>query len=203
MLFYLIKSFGIVKSVNTVDTYSNNANEKSNEHKRKWMLFFITIVTLGVLRLILTIITDHYFDTLSLGENHLWLFAIVLNVLFLTLLVNPKLLFGIDKLDAIVNDYSYVHLDRMSLFNTKSITEVKNEKDLKFKGMIDSNLKFYLQTIQKGIENNIFRNKNITLTELSEQLNIPKSHLSFVFKYHFPLNFAEFIKRVRIYDAKR
>lgn len=164
--------------------------------------FFITIVILGVLRLILTIITDHYFDTLSLSENHLWLFAIVLNVLSLTLLVNPKLLFGIDKLDAIINDYSYVHLDRMSLFNTKSITEVKNGKDLKLKGMIESNLKFYLKTIQKGIENSIFRNKNISLTDLSEQLNIPKSHLSFVFKYHSPLNFSEFLQRIRIYEAQ-
>ena len=83
-----------------------------------------------------------------------------------------------------------------------SITEVKNEKDLKLKGMIESNLKFCLKTIQKGIENSIFRNKNISLTDLSEQLNIPKSHLSFVFKYHSPLNFSEFLQRVRIYDAQ-
>ena len=202
MLFYLIKSFGIVKSVNTVDTNSNNAKEKSNEHIRKWMLFFMTIVFLGVLRLILTIITDHYFDTLSLGENHLWLFAIVLNVLFLTFLANPKLLFGIDKLDALVNDFSYVHLDSLSLFNKQRIKKVKSKKDLKLKEIVNSNLLLYLKKIQEGIENNIFRNKNITLTGLSAKLNIPQSHLYFVFKYHSPLGFFEFIKRVQISDAQ-
>ena len=152
MLFYLIKSFGIVKSGNTVDANSNNAKEKSNEHIRKWMLFFITIVFLGVLRLILTIITDHYFDTLSLGENHLWLFAIVLNVLFLTFLANPKLLFGIDKLDALVNDFSYVHLDSMSLFNKQRIKKVKSEKDLKLKEIVNSNLLLYLKKFRKELK---------------------------------------------------
>jgi AraC-like DNA-binding protein len=46
-----------------------------------------------------------------------------------------------------------------------------------------------------------YRNTSFSLTDLSNQLRIPKSHLTFLFKYHSKISFSEYKKIIRIQDG--
>jgi AraC-like DNA-binding protein len=46
-----------------------------------------------------------------------------------------------------------------------------------------------------------YRNSKFSLTDLSNKLNIPKSHLTFLFKYYSKISFSEYKKIIRIQDG--
>jgi AraC-like DNA-binding protein len=46
-----------------------------------------------------------------------------------------------------------------------------------------------------------YRNTSFSLTDLSNQLHNPKSHLTFLFKYHSKISFSEYKKIIRIQDG--
>ncbi len=46
-----------------------------------------------------------------------------------------------------------------------------------------------------------FRNSNSKQDMLASELEIPKSHVGFIFKYHSKTSFTEFRKIIRVYDS--
>jgi AraC-like DNA-binding protein len=50
-------------------------------------------------------------------------------------------------------------------------------------------------------EEHFFRQTGLSISDLALKLKIPKSHLSFVFKYHSEISFSDFKKVVRIQDS--
>ena len=43
----------------------------------------------------------------------------------------------------------------------------------------------------------------MTISDLASKLNIPKSHISYIFKYHSTISFSEYKKVIRIRDAMK
>lgn len=41
----------------------------------------------------------------------------------------------------------------------------------------------------------------MTLTDFANKLSIPKSHISYIFKYHSMISFSEYKKVIQIHDA--
>ncbi len=53
------------------------------------------------------------------------------------------------------------------------------------------------------INDKIFRDPDFDITLLSKKINIPKSHMTFIFKYHSKLFFPDFKKMLQIKDAQK
>jgi AraC-like DNA-binding protein len=50
-------------------------------------------------------------------------------------------------------------------------------------------------------KNNYFRNPKFSLNDLAQVLNIPSSHLKYIFKYHSKLSFSDYKKISRIQNS--
>jgi AraC-like DNA-binding protein len=60
----------------------------------------------------------------------------------------------------------------------------------------------YLHRIEElSFHSQAFRNPDYGLNDMALALNIPISHINFIFKYHCMESFSDFKKIVRIHDA--
>jgi AraC-like DNA-binding protein len=80
--------------------------------------------------------------------------------------------------------------------------ELNNSQHLILKEKIDQNIINYIKEIESiSLKFELFRNANLTITDLANSLQIPKSHISYLFKYHSTISFSEYKKVIRIHDA--
>ena len=54
-----------------------------------------------------------------------------------------------------------------------------------------------------SFQTHTFRNSELTLDDIANTLNIPISHINFIFKYHCNESFTDYKKIVRIHDATK
>ncbi|MEN9907455.1 MAG: hypothetical protein RLZZ540_596 [Bacteroidota bacterium] len=88
------------------------------------------------------------------------------------------------------------------LWDTSPNNTLNNSQHLVLKEKIDKNILSYIEQIEKvSFEYELFRDSKMTLTDLANKLNIPKSHISYLFKYHCTISFSEYKKTIRIHDA--
>lgn len=79
-----------------------------------------------------------------------------------------------------------------------------NQQDKKLEKIITKNLLKYISIIEENKKNDaLFKNPNYNIKDLSNELCIQKSHLSFIFKYHCKLSFSSYKKLIQIKEAKR
>ena len=80
--------------------------------------------------------------------------------------------------------------------------KITNIQDIQLNLKINGIVKQYLNEVDLAIENNnYFRDATFSLNDLAVKLNIPKSHLTFIYKYHSKISFSDFKKIARINDA--
>lgn len=84
-----------------------------------------------------------------------------------------------------------------------SIPKITNLQDQKLTTGIENKIMLHAQDIEGFINSSHpFRDPNFSIKELSITLNIPTSHLAYIFKYHCTMPFVEFKKYCKIEDAK-
>jgi len=90
----------------------------------------------------------------------------------------------------------------MTNWRLKSIHQISNAQDFQLSQKINTELDAYFQQIDQFIkQENFFRQSGLSINELALKLKMPKSHLSFIFKYHSTISFSDFKKLIRIQDA--
>jgi AraC-like DNA-binding protein len=90
----------------------------------------------------------------------------------------------------------------ISNWRLKSIQQISNAQDFQLSLKINTELDAYFQQIDQFVEReHFFRQSGLSINDLALKLKIPKSHLSFIFKYHSTISFSDFKKLNRIQDA--
>jgi AraC-like DNA-binding protein len=128
-----------------------------------------------------------------------WLTSLAWFIVFMMILTSPSIL------------KTYIHrISKDSETGTKSnsfwrhkpITPIVNKQDLQLSQKINPDIKSYMMQIDSFIEeNNFFRQQGLSINDFAHKLKMPKSHLSFLFKYHSEISYTDFKKYVRIKNA--
>jgi AraC-like DNA-binding protein len=165
--------------------------------KRWTFVLFITFSLMGA-RLIFTLlfmqnigfISDNYF---------LWINAIAWFVVFMMIITSPSILNGY------VNQLTFERVATTkpsSHWRIKPVSQITNAQDLQLSQKINVKLEdYFLQIDQFVEEEHFFRQSGLSVNDLALKLKMPKSHLSFIFKYHSEISFSDFKKVVRIQDS--
>jgi AraC-like DNA-binding protein len=121
--------------------------------------------------------------------------------LFILILSNPEILYGYSYLqtelsknnsDSISNNYWNIH----------SKIQINNNQDQLLKEKISSKIERYLSELNTLLyKNSYFKNPKFSMKDLSLVLNIPISHLKYIFKYHSKLSFSDYKKISRIQNS--
>ena len=200
--FYIFLSFQFLKK-NIWQRKAELFNaDQQNNLLIKWTTFLFIFSCLISLRLFVSLSLGVMNHRYTYGQNYQWISAILLDLIYIKILSSPQILYGYNALYKKIKkhrDSNFILRDLWIINPTEPIT---NSQDLILQEKIEAYITTYLQNIETLVlRYEILRNPLVSLTDIANKLEIPKSHITFVFKYHSKVSFTEFKKIIRIYDA--
>jgi AraC-like DNA-binding protein len=200
-IFYCVKSFYLLNN----QLWNIPEKEQTIHYKliKKWTFFMYGISLLLIIKL-LTSFTYEFFSNKSISGDVFILFqSTIWMIFFLKIIISPEILFGLPKLNKKINSH-YNKSIAIHPFWKIHQDSISNKKDTKLKGKIDANILNLIKEIEfLAVSGRFFRNQKITIGDLANEMNIPLSHLVYLFKYHCQLTFIEYKTHIKIEDAKQ
>ena len=136
----------------------------------------------------------------SYGTSGVWITSVVWFCILIKILTSPEILYGYSFLYR--NSTGNNVTNKISHWQLVSKNKITNNQDLQLSYSINQNIEKYINEIEIAVaKNNYFRNPKFKLTDFALKLNIPKSHLSYLFKYHSKISFSDYKKIAKIEDA--
>ena len=176
--------------------------QKQNKLINNWTLFLFVGLILTLIRLFISVCVEIYSNESIKGFLYQWISALIWAVILFKILISPEILFGYNLLHQKFNENKNNNLALKDIWKINSDIELKNCQHSILKEKIDLNIMVYISQIETvALQFELFRNADLSITDLSTNLKIPKSHISYLFKYHSFLSFSEFKKLIRIHDA--
>ena len=175
---------------------------KQNELIKEWSKYLFIALNLFSLRLIISLLIENKEDGFISGTYGIWLTSIIWIFIFTKILTSPEILFGYSFLYKKSEENKNYITTNISHWKIVSKVKITNVQDLQLSYKMNQNIEKYLNKINEAVEkNNYFREPKFTLTDFALDLDIPKSHLSYLFKYHSKISFSDYKKIARIEDA--
>jgi AraC-like DNA-binding protein len=175
---------------------------KQNELIKEWSKYLFIALNLFSLRLIISLLIENKEDDFISGTYGIWLTSIIWIFIFTKILTSPEILFGYSFLYNKSKENKNYIITNISHWKIVSKVKITNVQDLQLSYKMNQNIEKYLNKINEAVEkNNYFREPKFTLTDFALDLDIPKSHLSYLFKYHSKISFSDYKKIARIEDA--
>lgn len=168
---------------------------------RKWTKFLFILLSLMFIRVLFILILN---DKTFWYYNHyyLWIGALLWITLFIKIVTAPDLLYGYNLLQGKIKGYDKNIITFDNLWKKEASKIVLNVQDAILKERLIDTIQDYIIEIERvSLNTNLFFSIDFTIVDLASKLNIPKSHLFYVFKYHSKLSFLDFKKMIRIQKA--
>ncbi|MFV5684195.1 helix-turn-helix domain-containing protein [Flavobacterium sp. GB2R13] len=175
---------------------------KQNKVINNWASFLLIALVLISIRLITALFIDLYYNQSMKGFNYQWISSCIWLLILIKILITPEILYGYNALNKKINENKKTDLVLNEIWKITPNINLNNSQHSILKEKIDKNILTYIDHIEKlSFEYETFRDSKMTLTDFSNKLNIPKSHISYIFKYHSTISFSEYKKVIRIHDA--
>jgi len=132
-------------------------------------------------------------------NKFLWVGAIIWIVMYVKILYSPDFLYGYEVFQNKIKEYKKNNIIFDNIWIMDSSKPLTNIQDTVLKIKIASQIENYVLEMENlALNTNLFFAVNFKTMDLAIQLNIPKSHVLYIFKYHASINFADFKKIIRI-----
>lgn len=170
---------------------------KQNKLIKEWSMFlFLTLFLISIRNIILILLT---FFSYHVEEDYSWISEIIFLMLFLKILITPEILYGYNFLLNKINKENRTDISIKTIWDIESRKEPINLQDSQLKGLINEPTTLnYIKKIDNSILNEYFKDSGFSAADFANELNIPKSHLNYIFKYHCKISFIDFKKIARI-----
>lgn len=175
---------------------------KQNQLLKNWSFYLFSVIVIVGVRLIIILFWEINNHSFNFGVSYLWVSAIFWMVLYFKIIISPEILYGYSFLNTKINENKKADKPALSFWSIKTTTTITNIQDNQLNTKIKKIIPEYIKTIdQFSFHNPHFRQIGFSLQDVSIKLNIPKSHLTFIFKYHSKISFSDYKKIVRIHDS--
>ena len=167
---------------------------------KKWSIYVYICLNFMVLRLFFSLFIEYKSNSIISGQYVVWAGSLIWAIIFIKIITSRDILYG----------YTFLNNEKANSGNTIKISQwtsskspkITNIQDLQLNLKINAIVNQYIIDIDSTLEKNrYFRDPNFSFNDFALKLNIPKSHLSFIFKYHSKITFSDFKKISRINDA--
>lgn len=199
---YVILCFRLLRTTIWTRKGDIKVIQKQNKLINNWTLFLFIGLILTISRLFISISKEIYFDESIRGHSYQWISALIWLTILFKILRSPEILYGYNVLHQKINENKNNTLVLNDIWKKNTDIQLNNNQHLVLKEKIDSNIIDYIKEIESiSLKFELFRNSDLTISDLANSLKIPKSHLSYLFKYHSTISFSEYKKVIRIHDA--
>ncbi len=196
---YAIASYKLLKE----KVWKRNSDilliNQQNNIIKQWTQLLFSLFTVMLVRFLINLAVNNPDRWYVNQNNFLWVGALIWMSLYVKILYSPEFLYGYDVFQNKIKEYKKhsIIFDNIWIFDTYK--EVINIQDKILKDKIDSVIEGYVSDIEHvALKTNCFFDENFKTADLANKLNIPKSHVLYVFKYHAVISFSDFKKIVRI-----
>lgn len=201
-LIYGYAGFSILRK----NVWSKKSELKTVETQNKiihhWTYILYGCFILFIFRFGFNMFSSSFVYSKSNFYQNTWVSSLVWLVIFFKLLITPQILYGFDFLGKQVEEFKSQNKIMTDIWSIKPLQSVSTEKNLKLLEQIGQNLSLYIQKIETISFNRIyFRNPDSSLEDLAREINIPTSHINYLFKFHCNETFADYKKIFRVQDA--
>ena len=202
LLGYLVATILVLKKI--TDKILKPSKKRNAEHQlviSRWMIFIVTVALVSGMKLLLTIFYEYQSGSFVTGTSFFVVNVILWGLTFGYILSNTEILFGFPNLKTDSKEKKQPILVYRSMWILEDkLIENKQDKAL-YSTLHKKNLQ-YIEHIEQFITTHTpFRDPKYKIKDLAKDLNVPSSHIAFVFKYYSNLSFIEFRNTMRIYDA--
>lgn len=199
---YVILCFRILRSSIWTRKGDIKVIQRQNKLINNWTLFLFIGLIINIFRLFISISMEIYFGESIKGHSSQWISALIWLTILFKILRSPEILYGYNVLYQKINENKNDTLVLHTIWKKTNDIELNNNQHFVLKEKIDPNIIDYIKKIESiSLKFELFRNSNLMISDLANSLKIPKSHLSYLFKYHSKISFSEYKKVIRIHDA--
>lgn len=206
LLMYLFWTFKLVRL--KIWRNPQKVHEQHYLTIRNWSIFLFIVFTIGTVRIVgvnvISFAKGELLSHVTIGFSGVFLQLII----YVKLIISPEILLGIPRLNKRIsptpNTTSAVNTEKKIFPHWKLyVDEVTGPLDERLKEKINDSIEELIDDVETLVnEKRYFRNHHITIKELSNELEVPYTHIIYLFKYHCKLTFTEYKTMKRIEDAK-
>jgi hypothetical protein len=140
---------------------------------------------MSVAQLLIFLFLDLINNGYSGGKNKLWISGLFFIILFIKILSTPEILYGYNALYKKIKEQKKSNFVLNEIWILSQKKSINNQQDFLLQDKVYANLEKYITNVERlALIERGFRNQKITTTEIAKKLDIPKSHLKYIFKYH-------------------
>ena len=164
----------------------------------KWTKLLYGLFVLMLIRFLINMLFNDSELWYRNKNNFLWVAALLWIIMYIKILYSPEFLYGYEILQNKIKEYkkNAIVFDHIWLLTSK---EVINLQDQVLKEKIERNIQNHILEIEHfALNTNLFLTENFKVSDLANKLNLPKSHVLYLFKYHSTLSFSDFKKIIRV-----
>jgi AraC-like DNA-binding protein len=178
------------------------AIQKQNQLIKHWTIFlYVSFLAIMIIRL--TTVFFLYLDP-NYNTNYLWVPALMWAAIFIKILLTPEILYGYDVLNKTINAVTEIIAVPSVWAIQGTVVEISSERDRKINEKLTGILTEYIHRIEDfSFHSHAFRNPDLTMEDIASALNLPVSHIQYIFKFHCRESFSDYKKIVRVNDATR
>jgi hypothetical protein len=171
---------------------------------KKWTIVLFIVIIAFIFRFHIVYYKEYLYlepSDIHYSLKYLWVVSTVWIFLFIIILSNPEILYGY-SIYQMKSSKTIEDSQNNNYWDIKSNTKINNSQDRLLKEKINTKIEHYLFELNAILyKNNYFTNPNFSIKDLAQVLNIPTSHLKYLFKYHSKLSFSDYKKISRIQNS--
>lgn len=172
---------------------------QQNKIIKQWTKILFIVFALMFLRFLISILVVKNGFWYIAQNNFMWVSCIIWIALYLKILYSPEFLYGYEKFQNKIKEYKKHNIIFNNIWIMEPSKSVTNLHDTVLKEKIDPQIENYILAIEyQAVNTDLFITPILGIENLAYKLNIPKSHLLYIFKYHASISFSEFKKIIRI-----
>ncbi len=203
-IFYLYLCFSFLKK-NIWFRKTEIINVKlQNQVLKNWTAFLFIVSCLISIRILIALFLGIRIENekYSFGQIYQWISVLLFDFIFFKILSTPEILYGYNAIYKKIKENRASNYILKDFWILKIKEKIVNSQDLVLYEKISEFIPAYMLDIENLVlKHEFFRKPSVTISDISNKLDIPKSHITFVFKYHSKVSFTDFKKIIRIYDA--
>jgi AraC-like DNA-binding protein len=164
----------------------------------KWTKLLYGLFVLMLIRFLINMLFNDSELWYRNKNNFLWVAALLWIIMYIKILYSPEFLYGYEILQNKIKEYkkNTIVFDHIWLLTSK---EVINLQDQVLKEKIEGSIQNYIIDIEHyALKTDLFLTENFKVNDLANKLNLPKSHMLYLFKYHSTISFGDFKKIIRV-----
>jgi len=172
---------------------------KQNKIIIQWTQLLFSLFAIMLLRFLISLTLGNVTYWYINQNKFLWLGALIWVVLYVKILYSPDFLYGYEVFQNKIREYKKHNIIFDNIWIMDSSRQVINIQDTVLKEKIAPQIENYVLEMEHlALNTNLFFAVKFKTMDLAIKLNIPKSHVLYIFKYHAAISFADFKKIIRI-----